>query len=89
MIGNGNIIYFWEDEWVDDIIIRAVYPRIYALATNKSGKVRKFGSWVNGKWQWEVELRKRVLDWEIEAWNHFQASLRNAVLIQDIDDKLI
>lgn len=44
LIGNGLNIYFWDDEWIEDIILRVAFPCISALATNKIGKGCEFGS---------------------------------------------
>ncbi|XVF85699.1 hypothetical protein PTKIN_Ptkin17bG0137300 [Pterospermum kingtungense] len=38
-IGNGAQILFWSQEWIDGIILKICFPRIYALAISKEGKV--------------------------------------------------
>ncbi|GKE23512.1 hypothetical protein Tco_1435024 [Tanacetum coccineum] len=35
-IGNGLHTYFWDDIWKGDTALKILYPRIYALETNKN-----------------------------------------------------
>ncbi|XP_021288374.1 uncharacterized protein LOC110419604 [Herrania umbratica] len=35
-LGNGNRTSFWEDEWIDDITFKVVFPQIFALAVKKA-----------------------------------------------------
>ncbi|GJR24575.1 hybrid signal transduction histidine kinase M [Tanacetum coccineum] len=35
-MGNGLYTYFWDDIWKGDIALKILYPRIYALETNKN-----------------------------------------------------
>ncbi|GJT40171.1 RNA-directed DNA polymerase, eukaryota [Tanacetum coccineum] len=34
--GNGEDTLFWEDAWRDDNTFKSIYPRLYALETNKN-----------------------------------------------------
>ncbi|GJV63534.1 RNA-directed DNA polymerase, eukaryota [Tanacetum coccineum] len=38
-LGNGDKIAFWEDVWIGGIVLKNLYPRMYALETCKSVKV--------------------------------------------------
>lgn len=46
MVGNSAKIHFWEDEWIDEVILHVAFPQNLALATNKSGKIIEYGAWV-------------------------------------------
>ncbi|KAK3225851.1 hypothetical protein Dsin_005713 [Dipteronia sinensis] len=47
------------------------FPRIYALANNKEGVVKDYGSWFGPKWLWKVALRRPLFYWELEQWRGF------------------
>ncbi|XVF23444.1 hypothetical protein REPUB_Repub13aG0039200 [Reevesia pubescens] len=49
-IGNGVSINFWDDVWIEGGPLKFRFPRIFALAIKKCGKVKKFGFWDNNKW---------------------------------------
>ncbi|GKA32928.1 hypothetical protein Tco_0719295 [Tanacetum coccineum] len=38
-LGNGDKPAFWEDKWIGNIVLKDLYPRIYALETCKYVKV--------------------------------------------------
>ncbi|GKA12831.1 hypothetical protein Tco_0692377 [Tanacetum coccineum] len=39
-VGNGDSTAFWDDKWIGDIVLKDMYPRIYALETCKAVSVR-------------------------------------------------
>lgn len=80
LIGNDTYINFWDDKWIEGITLRIAFPRIFAFAINKSGKVCEFGLKVNGVWQWQVDHRIRVFDWETDSWELFNDCLNSIVL---------
>ncbi|XVF79091.1 hypothetical protein PTKIN_Ptkin14bG0191500 [Pterospermum kingtungense] len=48
-LGNGERLQFWTDEWIPRTVLRFAFPRIYAFAVNKVGRVREFGKINNGR----------------------------------------
>ncbi|OMO62830.1 reverse transcriptase [Corchorus capsularis] len=58
-IGYGIKVDFWKDEWVEGIILKESFPRIYALVLVKNGSAADFGSFVDDEWRWVV-IRKRL-----------------------------
>ncbi|GKF35568.1 hypothetical protein Tco_0112326, partial [Tanacetum coccineum] len=66
-ISNGSSISFWKDAWCDSgIPLMDLFPRLYALKTNKECKVRDRwrlcnGVW-GGVWSWRIPLRGRPID---------------------------
>ncbi|EOY03534.1 Uncharacterized protein TCM_018647 [Theobroma cacao] len=89
VVGNGANISFWDDEWIEGITLRIAFLWFFALAINKSGKVCELGSWVKSVWQWEVNLRRRIFDWETNSWKLFKDCLNSIVFDQEMNDKLI
>ncbi|KAK8995405.1 hypothetical protein V6N11_069839 [Hibiscus sabdariffa] len=76
-VGDGRSIFFWSDTWVDNVFLKERLPRIFAIASNKSGFISDFGCKVDSVWVWEVSLGRPLFDWEVEQWNEFSACLNN------------
>lgn len=88
VVGHGNRIRFWHDPWLDAMTLHFRYPRIFALSLNKNSKVGELGSFHNGKWQWDLGLRRSLFDWEISKYNELLAAL-NAIIPCDEYDSII
>ncbi|GKB64408.1 hypothetical protein Tco_0920594 [Tanacetum coccineum] len=65
------------------------FPRIFALAANKSGPVCDFGLWENGQWKWNVNLRRNLFDWEVEQFDSFMLILNSVVMMATRKDKVV
>lgn len=88
-IGNGKKASFWEDMWVPNVILKEMYPRMYALARNKEGKVSDNGVWEGEKWSWKIDMRRPVFDWEKEVYEDLIKTINTCPIIADRDDKVI
>ncbi|EOY30246.1 Uncharacterized protein TCM_037520 [Theobroma cacao] len=88
-IGNGKCIIFWDDVWVEETSLKELYLRMYAFAKNKKRMVREFKEWVNGSWEWRVELRRQVLGWEEEQYRRFLISIGEYFPCQELGDELV
>ena len=51
VVGNGKRSEFWDLEVGNNIQLKSVYPRIFALASRKHGMVSDFGNWQDTSWQ--------------------------------------
>ncbi|KAK3213081.1 hypothetical protein Dsin_017787 [Dipteronia sinensis] len=89
LVGCGDRIRFWEDVWLDDCSLKVAYPRIFALASKKSGTVRDFGSWQKDVWRWNVPLRRSIFDWEVNLWKVFCMALDCVTIIRIIPDVVV
>ncbi|KAE8735716.1 Replication factor C subunit 1 [Hibiscus syriacus] len=87
-VGNGRLIEFWNDVWVNDSTLKNQFPRIFSLSTNKWGKVVEFGCFENNCWVWNIQLRRNLCDWELEQWITLMPLIDNIVLIDSVDDFL-
>ncbi|KAK3213079.1 hypothetical protein Dsin_017785 [Dipteronia sinensis] len=89
LVGCGDRIRFWEDVWLDDCSLKVAYPRIFALASKKSGTIRDFGSWQKDVWRWNVPLRRSIFDWEVNMWKVFCMALDCVTIIRIIPDVVV
>ncbi|KAE8703809.1 Detected protein of unknown function [Hibiscus syriacus] len=59
-MGDGDKIDFWNKHWYEVNSLKDYFPRIFGLAIKKLGKIKEFGCWENGVWEWKIELLKWV-----------------------------
>lgn len=76
-IGQGNNVRFWQDPWVETTPLFTKFPRMFALATNKNAKVSEMGVFINGSWEWDLGLRRRLFDWEIAVYQEMLCGLNS------------
>ncbi|KAK3206722.1 hypothetical protein Dsin_020768 [Dipteronia sinensis] len=88
VIGRDDRASFWEDIRWDSILLRIVFPRIFALSSKKVGKVCEFGKWKSVNWEWDILLRRPLFDWENEQWKCLIAALDSAKLHSWIHDTI-
>ncbi|EOY13434.1 Receptor like protein 6 [Theobroma cacao] len=86
VIGDGSNIRFLSDSWVEKGVLKDLFPIMYAFAKNKEGRVGEFGTWVNDRWSWDVELRMRPLGWEKLQWKERKATIEEFHLCKDLRD---
>ncbi|KAE8721824.1 hypothetical protein F3Y22_tig00015100pilonHSYRG00010 [Hibiscus syriacus] len=79
-VGDDSSLEFWSDNWVNGLSLKNMFPRIFALAVKKAGKVADFGQWVDGIWQWKIQLRRAIFDWEVGIWENFSQTLKGCSL---------
>ncbi|XVE62137.1 hypothetical protein DITRI_Ditri06bG0094700 [Diplodiscus trichospermus] len=65
-LGNSGKIKFWDMEWILGTILKFSFPRIFALAVNKEGRVKEYGNFVNNVWGWNITLRRRLFGWKMQ-----------------------
>ncbi|XVE78509.1 hypothetical protein DITRI_Ditri13aG0150800 [Diplodiscus trichospermus] len=88
-LGNGSSINFWDVDWIPGVILKLSFPRIYALAVNKGGKVKEYGNVTNNKWHWKIDLRRRLFNWEIHQWSNLIKIIDEFVVCENLEEKLI
>lgn len=47
-VGSGNSIRFWLDPWVETMPLRHMFPRFFALASNRNVQVQDVGCFIEG-----------------------------------------
>ncbi|KAK3221407.1 hypothetical protein Dsin_008432 [Dipteronia sinensis] len=80
VVGSGTRVSFWKDSWNGVVPFMGAYPRIFALAVKKDGFICEFGRWREGEWIWEVELRRRIFDWEVKSFRRCLEEVNGAGL---------
>ncbi|GMI64817.1 hypothetical protein HRI_000151000 [Hibiscus trionum] len=76
-VGDDNNTHFWTDFWVGPFALKNKYPRVYILSCQKSGFVCEYGNKTDAGWDWQINLRRSLRDWEKEQWEAFMTTLNN------------
>jgi len=88
-VGDGAQTLFWWDPWIDGLVLKNSFSRLFDLTTNKMTTVAEmysFGWGVEGEaWQW----RRRLLAWEEERVREYCDILSNIVLQPTHSDRWI
>ncbi|XVF49157.1 hypothetical protein PTKIN_Ptkin03bG0246000 [Pterospermum kingtungense] len=71
------------------MVLKNFFPRIFALSVNKEGRVREFGRLANGLWEWTIDLRREVFDWEKSQWDALISKISNFQVCPRFDDLII
>ncbi|XP_039026469.1 uncharacterized protein LOC120160094 [Hibiscus syriacus] len=64
--GNGESVEFWNDIWLGMVPLKERFPRFFALSNNKRGKVAEFRMNSNSGRVWDIQMRRNLVDWEVE-----------------------
>lgn len=56
-IGNGHNVYFWSERWHGDEPFKDLFPRLYALETEKHCRVSNRFVLNNWEWKWRRVIR--------------------------------
>ncbi|KAK2638287.1 hypothetical protein Ddye_026082 [Dipteronia dyeriana] len=88
IVGRGDRAKLLNDVTVDGTSLKIVFPRIFALACNKTGFIEDYVNWVSLNWKWEVSLRRPLFNWEVEQWDWFRGYLET-IKIRDMISNII
>ncbi|GKU86399.1 hypothetical protein SLEP1_g931 [Rubroshorea leprosula] len=65
-VGEGNTVSFWWDKWRGEEYLANRFPRLYLLSTEKTKMCSEMGCRTNGVWEWKINWRRNLFDWEKE-----------------------
>ena len=63
-VGRGTSVRFWHDRWCETGILKNLFPRLYAISTQKNSFISHMGYWERDSWRWNLEWRRSLYDWE-------------------------
>ncbi|KAK8701662.1 hypothetical protein V6N13_020045 [Hibiscus sabdariffa] len=77
VVGDGKRIQFWTYVWIGEQALKLSFPRVYALACQKTRVIADFGHMTEGVWVWIILLRRSLFDWEMALWDSFLNLISN------------
>jgi hypothetical protein len=84
-IGRGNHTVFWNNVWVGGTTLKARFPRLFGISTQKENLVCEVGCWVSGVWTWKLEWRRNFFVWEEELVHELMEVIEHANITLDED----
>jgi len=63
-VGDGMNTSFWKDRWHSEEVLCNLYPRLYALSTNKNVMVGELRITSGEGRDWEFTWRRTLFEWE-------------------------
>ena len=57
-LGDGRSTKFWLDKWVDNVVLKDKFQRLFDLESDKNALVVERGSWHNEVWSWGWRWRR-------------------------------
>ncbi|WMV40242.1 hypothetical protein MTR67_033627 [Solanum verrucosum] len=60
-VGNGGRTLFWEDKWVDQVILRNRFPILFNMSLQKEATIRE----MRDNQGWDLRFRRHLNDWEV------------------------
>jgi len=88
-VGDGGLVRFWEDTWLQNNSLKVLYPRLYSLSLDQGKKVEEVGGWEDGRWRWRLNWRRDRHEWESNLEGNMLSSLNTGVICQDSHDHLV
>ncbi|CAJ2634610.1 unnamed protein product [Trifolium pratense] len=67
ILGDGNDISFWKDQWIGTASLRVMFPSLYVKSTLPDGHFSTMGMWERDTWKWKFEWTTELSDIESET----------------------
>ena len=83
----GEKVKLWEDVWVDNIKLKARFPRLFNNSLIIDNPLRHFGKWNKDNWVWEFKWRREWFEWEKAQVVQFKTVLEGQTLKTNMEDK--
>lgn len=61
IIGFGNSISFWNDNWYFNTSLKKKYPTLFEFAINKNNNFQDMVININNNWSWNVHYRSNLI----------------------------
>ncbi|GKV21933.1 hypothetical protein SLEP1_g31856 [Rubroshorea leprosula] len=86
-MGEGREVSFWWDEWCGGSCLANLFPRLYLISSDKEKKCCQMGRELNGTWEWKLNWRRRLMEWEEELAHKLSKMIEEVKIQPRITDK--
>lgn len=83
IIGNGEKISFWNDNWIGNEPLHLRFSRLFSLSLDKESVVANMGEWRGSEWKWNLTWRRSLFVWEEQLAQELHKLLEGASLSQE------
>ena len=65
-LGNGERIKFWEDPWLEEGLLKDLFPQLYAISSQQNTKIASMGWYEGQKWTWILAWKRELSQEELQ-----------------------
>jgi len=87
-VGNGEKTRFWEDPWMQEGLIKQVFPDLYKLSRQKQTVIARMGWFEGQEWRWVLAWKRELSHEEIQQVDALQSCLQKYKVYQNKEDRL-
>ena len=74
-LGNGERIKFWEDPWLQEGILKNLFPQLYVLSRQQNTIIARMGWFEGQRWNWVLAWRRELSQEELKQVNELNTIL--------------
>ncbi|KAL4302374.1 hypothetical protein GQ457_10G006520 [Hibiscus cannabinus] len=78
-----------ESLWRKVVDVKYGYDLHALIHVNGVGKVKEFGVWRSNGWEWKIELRRRLFDWEVSIGEEFLSTVNKVAGGSHVADQIM
>jgi len=69
IVGDGNKVRFWEDQWAQDRALMKLSPELYRLSSQKFTFISNMGWFAGTLWKWPLAWQRELSQTELQHLN--------------------
>lgn len=89
VVGNGRLIRFWNDVWLDNQSLSLAQPRLFSLSNQKNLVIADIISPSANGHDWNLTFRKDLFDWEIDLLGPLVSNLEEIFISKSFPNKRV
>lgn len=88
-MGNGRLIKFWNDSWLDNQCLSMAQPRLFSLSNQKNAVIADIISPSICGHSWNPTFRRDLFDWEVDLLGPLVSNLEKVFISKSFPDKRV
>jgi len=89
VVGKGDRIRFWEDNWTQDKPLKHLFPALYEVSSQKFHTISNMGWFEGAIWKWTLTWQRELTQMELPLLDALSAVLLQNYPKQDEDDNIL
>jgi len=65
-LGSGEKIKFWEDPWLEEGILKELFPQIFAVSSQQNSNIAGMGWFEGHRWTWVLAWKRELSQVELQ-----------------------
>ena len=85
-VGMGNRVRLWHDRWCGDVVLKEVFPTLFACASHKDAFLSVVMVRQNGRVIWNVTFGCNFNDWEMDIVTTFLHMIESKTPMREVEN---